>query len=71
MATGKRASKTVKTPAAAEPIVEVDREDAIRRAAYAAAERRNFEPGFETQDWLAAEQEYDKALADQRGGEKT
>lgn len=31
------------------------REDRIRLAAYEAAERRGFEPGFETEDWLEAE----------------
>jgi hypothetical protein len=29
----------------------------IAEAAYFAAERRNFEPGYELTDWLAAEQE--------------
>ena len=40
-----------------------DREDRIRQAAYAAAERRGFEPGHETDDWLAAEREIDSANA--------
>ena len=40
-----------------------DREERIRRAAYAAAERRGFEPGHETDDWLAAEREIDSANA--------
>ncbi|MEJ8859421.1 DUF2934 domain-containing protein [Variovorax robiniae] len=35
------------------------REDRIRLAAYAAAERRGFAPGFETDDWLEAEQQVD------------
>ena len=29
----------------------------IAEAAYFAAERRNFEPGYELTDWLAAEQQ--------------
>ena len=35
------------------------REDRIRHAAYAAAEKRGFEPGFETDDWLEAERQID------------
>lgn len=37
----------------------------IAEAAYYRAERRGFEPGFETDDWLAAETE---VLARVRGG---
>ena len=32
-------------------------EDEIRRLAYLMSERRGFEPGHETEDWLAAEHE--------------
>jgi hypothetical protein len=32
-------------------------EDEIRRLAYLLSERRGFEPGHETEDWLAAEHE--------------
>jgi len=35
------------------------REERIRLAAYAAAERRGFAPGFETDDWLGAERQID------------
>ncbi|KQP23246.1 DUF2934 domain-containing protein [Pseudorhodoferax sp. Leaf267] len=35
------------------------REDRIRLAAYAAAERRGFAPGSEEQDWLDAERQID------------
>lgn len=35
------------------------REDRIRLAAYAAAERRGFAPGSEAQDWLDAERQID------------
>lgn len=35
------------------------REERIRLAAYAAAERRGFAPGFETDDWLEAERQID------------
>lgn len=32
-------------------------DDEIRRLAYLMSERRGFEPGHETEDWLAAERE--------------
>lgn len=35
------------------------REERIREAAYAAAERRGFVPGYETEDWLEAERRID------------
>jgi hypothetical protein len=35
------------------------REESIRLAAYVAAERRGFAPGFETDDWLEAERQID------------
>jgi hypothetical protein len=35
----------------------------IARAAYFRAERRNFAPGQELQDWVAAETEVDRELA--------
>lgn len=35
------------------------REERIRLAAYAAAERRGFAPGFELDDWYLAEREVD------------
>jgi len=35
----------------------------IAEAAYFRSERRSFEPGHEAADWLAAEQEIDRALA--------
>jgi hypothetical protein len=34
----------------------------IQEAAYWRAERRGFEPGFELEDWLAAENEIDSLL---------
>ena len=39
----------------AEPLSDEQRRDLIAVAAYYLAERRNFEPGHETEDWLAAE----------------
>jgi hypothetical protein len=35
----------------------------IELSAYLRAERRHFEPGHETEDWLAAETEVDHRLA--------
>jgi hypothetical protein len=39
----------------AEPLGDEQRRELIAVAAYYLAERRNFEPGHETEDWLAAE----------------
>jgi hypothetical protein len=38
-----------------------DRERRIREAAYLRAQERGFQPGHELEDWLAAEQEVDRA----------
>lgn len=38
-------------------IVPINVEEEIRRLAYLMSERRGFEPGHETEDWLAAEHE--------------
>jgi hypothetical protein len=38
------------------------RRDIIAQAAYFRAQRREFEPGHELEDWLAAEAEVDAAL---------
>lgn len=38
-------------------LVPINMEDEIRRLAYLMSERRGFEPGHETEDWLAAEHE--------------
>jgi hypothetical protein len=39
----------------------------IQQAAYLRAERRGFEPGFELDDWLAAENEVDTLLGASHG----
>ena len=39
------------------PAVPADRESMVRMAAYLRAERRGFAPGYEIEDWLAAEAE--------------
>ena len=51
-----RLSKSKPRPPVAEP-AESDLQRWIAEAAYYRAERRGFEPGGETQDWLAAEAE--------------
>jgi len=38
-------------------IVPINVDEEIRRLAYLLSERRGFEPGHETEDWLAAESE--------------
>jgi hypothetical protein len=38
-----------------EPLTDDQRHELIAVAAYHLAERRNFEPGHETEDWLMAE----------------
>jgi hypothetical protein len=38
-------------------LVPINLEDEIRRLAYLLSERRGFEPGHETEDWLSAERE--------------
>jgi hypothetical protein len=38
-------------------LVPINVEDEIRRLAYLLSERRGFEPGHESEDWLAAEHE--------------
>jgi DUF2934 family protein len=40
----------------------------IAEAAYLRAERRGFAPGYETEDWLAAESEVDSLLSAGHGG---
>jgi Protein of unknown function (DUF2934) len=43
-----------------------ERRAMIARAAYFRAERRNFAPGCELEDWVAAEAEVDRELAARR-----
>lgn len=38
-------------------VLPINLDDEIRRLAYLLSERRGFEPGHETEDWLAAEHE--------------
>ncbi len=55
-ARGARRPEVVKTEPRA-TLVPINLEDEIRRAAYLMAEKRGFEPGHETEDWIAAERE--------------
>jgi hypothetical protein len=51
-----------RTPGA--KLIDAERRRAlIAESAYFRAERRGFEPGHEAEDWVAAEQEIDRALA--------
>ena len=66
-----RASRARKAaaPAAAQPAVTAEvRRLMIAEGAYLRAERRGFEPGHETEDWLAAEAEVDALLKVGEGG---
>jgi hypothetical protein len=51
-----RKPEIVKTEARAN-LVPISVEDEVRRLAYLLSERRGFEPGHESEDWLAAERE--------------
>jgi hypothetical protein len=53
-----KAAAAQRSPEAA-PSVPADRESLVRMAAYLRAERRGFAPGYEIEDWLAAEAEVD------------
>jgi hypothetical protein len=44
-------------------VSEQERRNMIARAAYFRAEKRNFAPGQEVDDWVAAEAEVDRELA--------
>lgn len=64
---GSPAKKTIRKKVAAKPeivktdtranLVPINLEDEIRRLAYLLSERRGFEPGHESEDWLTAERE--------------
>jgi hypothetical protein len=54
--TSSRRPTIVKTDTRAS-VVPINVDEEIRRLAYLISERRGFEPGHETEDWLAAENE--------------
>ncbi|WP_041603700.1 DUF2934 domain-containing protein [Thioflavicoccus mobilis] len=43
----------------ARPLTDEERERRIKELAYFRAQRRGFAPGYEIEDWLAAEEEVD------------
>jgi len=49
-----------------EQLIYKDRYERIAQAAYHRAEKRGFAPGYELDDWLAAEQEVDTLLSADR-----
>jgi len=61
-----KSTKTTMRPLRADVVATVidpeHRRALIAQIAYYRAERRGFEPGHETEDWLSAEAEVDKAL---------
>ncbi len=70
--TRKKSSAVKETPiaaAAADPSAQcvvttpTERQHMIERAAYFRSQQRGFVPGFEMEDWLAAEAEVDQGLA--------
>ncbi len=56
------------TPARRLQVTAEARRAMIAEAAYLRAERRGFAPGYETEDWLAAEIETDALLRSAHGG---
>ena len=60
----KKAAPSAKRAAVARPVITPDmRRGMIAEAAYLRAERRGFAPGYENEDWLAAEAEVDRLLS--------
>jgi hypothetical protein len=57
VAPAKAAAAAAKRPPKAAASAPADRESLVRMAAYLRAERRGFAPGYEIEDWLAAEAE--------------
>jgi hypothetical protein len=64
-----KGSRTVKGESPQRAAVSTDdRRSMIAEAAYLRAERRGFTPGYETEDWLAAEIDVDALLKAGPGG---
>lgn len=53
-----------------EAVASSTRMDRIRLAAYLAAQRRGFEPGYEESDWLQAERDVDAQAQDGPGDDE-
>jgi hypothetical protein len=62
-----RAKQTAAPKPSRVDISEDARRGMIAEGAYLRAERRGFAPGFETEDWLAAEAEVDALLEAEQG----
>jgi hypothetical protein len=62
-----RAKQTATPTPSRVDISENARRGMIAEAAYLRAERRGFSPGFEVEDWLAAEAEVDALLEAEHG----
>ena len=63
--TATKSARTTRTRAATvvTPVIDAERRRAmIAEAAYLRAEKRDFAPGFEVEDWLSAESEVDTLL---------
>lgn len=54
--------KIVKKQGAEQQMIEVSREQWIAEAAYYWAEKHNFEPKFDEENWLKAEEEYEAVI---------
>jgi hypothetical protein len=52
-----------KAPVNGAPTKHEDRQASIAKAAYFRSQLRGFEPGYELEDWLAAEAEVDRRIA--------
>lgn len=59
----RQATRSKRASAAANGISDQMRRHMIAEAAYFRAERREFTPGFDIDDWLAAERAVDELLA--------
>lgn len=57
------AKRVAKHPSAKASVSPEERQRMIEEAAYYRAEKRGFAPGYEAEDWAAAEQEIDAQLA--------
>jgi hypothetical protein len=63
MATSKRTSRRTKSPPVSAPQTPWgDRHASIAQAAYFRSQDRGFVPGYELEDWLAAEEDIDRRL---------
>lgn len=64
----RRTAKVVRKPGVRAAVSAEDRRAMIAQNAYLRAQRRGFVPGYETEDWFAAEAEVDALLRVANGG---